>query len=165
MKGCSFTGHRKIDRLHVGKINELIDRAIAYAYSKGCRKFYVGGALGFDTIAAKQIILFRMSHPDTELHVVVPCRNQSDGWSYSQVATYEYILGRADSVEYLSEEYTDGCMRERNQRLVDLSDILIAYVSRYSSGAAQTVRMAEKAGKTVYNLYPSLQASAFDKKI
>ena len=84
---------------------------------------------------------------------------------YSQVATYEYILGRADSVEYLSEEYTDGCMRERNQRLVDLSDILIAYVSRYSSGAAQTVRMAEKAGKTVYNLYPSLQASAFDKKI
>jgi uncharacterized phage-like protein YoqJ len=120
--------------------------------------------MGFDTLAARQIILFRMKHPDAELHVIVPCKTQSDNWSPSQISTYEYILGCADSVEYLNDEYTDNCMRERNQRLVDLSDIIIAYVSRYNSGAAQTVRMAERAGKKVYNLYPSLDALCFSQK-
>ena len=157
MSGCSFTGHRRIESRHFGKIDDLIDRAIAYAYGEGCRKFYVGGALGFDTLAAKRVLLFRMSHPDAELYVIVPCKTQSDGWSASQISAYEYILANADAVEYLNDEYTDGCMRERNQRLVDLSDIVIAYVSRYNSGAAQTVRMAERAGKRVYNLYPSLE--------
>ena len=158
METCSFTGHRRIESRHQPKLTELLDRAVAYAYSQGCRRFYVGGAVGFDTLAAKRVILFRMSHPDTELHVVIPCKNQSDGWSEAQVSVYEYVLSQADSVEYLFDEYTDGCMRLRNQRLADLADILIAYVSRSNSGAAQTARMAEKAGKKVYNLYPSLDA-------
>lgn len=158
MKGCSFTGHRKIEQSHSGRVDELLDRAIAYTYKLGCRHFYVGGALGFDTAAARRVILFRINHPDAQLHVIVPCKNQSDGWSSSQIRMYEYILSCADSVEFLADEYTDGCMRQRNQRLVDLCDILIAYVSRYNSGSAQTVRMAEKAGKKVYNLYPALNA-------
>lgn len=158
MKACSFTGHRRIDPRHYGRIDDLLDRAIAYAYKEGCRRFYVGGAVGFDTLAARRIILFRMSHPDAELHVIVPCRNQYEGWSREQVSMYEYTLSTADSVEYLFDEYTSDCMRLRNQRLVDLADVVIAYVSRYNSGAAQTVRFAEKAGKTVYNLYPTLNA-------
>lgn len=158
MQACSFTGHRKIEEKHIGKIDELLLRAIAYAYGEGCRKFYVGGALGFDTIAAKQVIFFRMSHPDAELHVIVPCKNQCEGWSPSQISMYEYTLSSADHVEYLFENYRDGCMRARNQRLVDLSDIIIAYVARDHSGAAQTVRMAKRSGKTVYNLYPTLDS-------
>ena len=158
MDACSFTGHRTIEKRHLDRIEDLIARAIAYAYSEGCRKFYVGGALGFDTLAAKLVLLFRINHPDTELHVIIPCKNQTDGWSPSQIDTYEYVLGQADSVEFLADQYSDGCMRARNQRLVDLCDVLIAYVSRYSSGAAQTVRMAQRVGKKVYNLYPALDS-------
>ena len=156
MKVCSFTGHRKIERSHFGKIDDLLDRAIAYAYGEGCRHFCVGGAVGFDTLAARRILLFRMTHSDAELHVIAPCKNQCDGWSEAQIGMYEYILGAADCVEFISDEYTKDCMRLRNQRLVDLADMVIAYVSRYNSGAAQTVRFAERAGKTVYNLYPTL---------
>ena len=158
MRSCSFTGHRKIENRHLEQIDGLVDRAIAYAYGEGCRRFFVGGAVGFDTLAARRVLLFRMMHPDTELHVIAPCKNQSDGWSISQIRDYEYILSQADFVEYLFDEYRDGCMRVRNQRLVDLADIVIAYVSRSSSGAAQTARMAERAGKKVYNLYPALDA-------
>ena len=140
------------------KIGDLVSRAIEYAYREGCRDFCVGGALGFDTVAAKSVILFRISHPDTRLLVVAPCRNQADSWSEAQIAMYEYILSSADHVEYVSDDYVDGCMRKRNQRLVDLADMLVAYVSRDYSGAAQTVRMAKSAGKPVYNLYPTLDA-------
>ena len=157
MKVCAFTGHRKIEDRHKGRIDGLLLRAISFAYDNGCRTFVTGGALGFDTLAAREIIRFRMSHPDVRFVVVLPCKNQSDSWSASQVNMYEYTLLNADEIEYVSDEYTDGCMKERNARLADMCDMLIAYVSRPYSGSAQTVRMASAAGKVIYNLYPSLE--------
>ena len=156
MKTCAFTGHRKIEERHRKDIVSLLSRAIAFAYEGGCRDFVTGGALGFDTLAAKEIIRFRMSHPDARLVIILPCRNQSSSWSDSQVSTYEYTLANADEIEYVADEYTDKCMRDRNQRLAERCDMMIAYVSRPYSGSAQTVRMATSSGKTVYNLYPAL---------
>ena len=157
MKSCAFTGHRKIEERHKGRIEDLLLRAISFAYSEGCRTFITGGALGFDTLAAREVIRFRLSHPDARLLIVIPCKNQSESWSPSQISLYEYTLINADEVEYIADIYTDGCMKERNQRLADLSDMMIAYVNRPYSGAAQTVRMAAKDGTPVYNLYPTLE--------
>lgn len=156
MKCCAFTGHRKIVEKHRVSIVPLLSRAIAFAYEGGCRTFMTGGALGFDTLAAKEVIRFRISHPDVRLVIILPCRNQSDAWSESQVSMYEYTLANADEIEYVADEYSDGCMRERNLRLAQRCDMMIAYVARPYSGAAQTVRMADREGKTVYNLYPTL---------
>ena len=156
MKGCSFTGHRQIEHRHRYTVGDLVARAIAYAYGEGCRAFYLGGALGFDTVAAQQVLLFRMSHPDVTLNLVLPCKNQTERWSDSQRDMYEYLLSEADAVEYVSDEYTRSCMSARNRRLVQLCDMLIAYVGHERSGSSQTKRMAEQAGKTVYNLYPNL---------
>lgn len=157
MQACAFTGHRKIEERHKGKIEDILSRAIAFAYEGGCRVFLTGGALGFDTLAAGEVIRFKLSHPDVCLRIILPCRNQSDSWSPSSVSLYEYTLSNADEIEYVCDEYRDDCMKERNQRLADECDMMIAYVSRSYSGAAQTVRMASKAGKIIYNLYPSLE--------
>ena len=70
---------------------------------------------------------------------------------------YNYILSRADEVIYVSEEYTPTCMKERNRYLAEHSDILLSYVSRSNSGAAQTVRMARGKCKEIYNLYSALE--------
>lgn len=155
MKKCSFTGHRVIPYSHSERLDDLLSRAIDFAYSEGCREFYTGGALGFDTMAAKKLIAYRISHSDVRLILVVPCENQAEKWSQSDIGTYEYILSCADEVIFCSEEYTKDCMRQRNEYLADVCDILIAYSGRYSSGSAQTVRMAEARGKAVYNLYKS----------
>lgn len=156
MYSCAFTGHRKIEDRHMDRIGDLLLRAVDYAYSQGCRIFYTGGALGFDTLAARAVIRYRLSHPDVRLYIILPCKNQSESWSEKQVSSYEYTLSNADEVEYVTDDYDDGCMRERNRRLADRCDLMIAYVSRSYSGAAQTVRMADRAGKKIYNLYPSL---------
>ena len=153
MKSCSFTGHRSIDTADVKTLPGLIRRGIEYVYGEGVREFCVGGALGFDTMVAKEIISFRMSHPDIKLILVLPCLDQTDMWSYQQKDMYDFILSQADLVEYTSESYYKGCMRVRNKRLVDRADVVIAYLKRTTSGAAQTVRMAKEAGKIVYNLY------------
>ena len=124
MLSCAFTGHRRIEDRHVGRVEDLLSRAISYAYAEGCRRFITGGALGFDTLAAKEVIRFKMSHPDVTLLIVLPCKNQSDAWSSSQVSLYEYTLANADEIEYVFDEYKDGCMRERNQRLADYHRLL-----------------------------------------
>ena len=160
MKNCSFTGHRHIPDGHMKALSQLLDRAIEYTYSEGCRNFYTGGALGFDTMAARQLIRYKLSHSDMRLIIVVPCKNQDEKWSPSQRDAYEYILANADEIFYCSEEYTKDCMKKRNAYLAEQCDIMIAYSGRTSSGSAQTVRMAESRGKTVYNLYPAVSRSA-----
>jgi uncharacterized phage-like protein YoqJ len=124
------------------------------------RTFFTGGALGFDTLAARQVILFKMSHPDIQLHLIAPCITQADNWTRRQRDAYEFVLRNADHVEYVSDEYTRTCMQIRNQRLANECDMLVVYMSRYNTGTGQTVRMAEKMGKTIFNLYPTLQKSA-----
>ena len=152
IKGCSFTGHRSIPEAHAAKLKELLKRAVEYAYGLGCREFYAGGALGFDTLAAREIIRFRISHPDARLVLILPCINQNELWKDCDTDSYEYILSEADEVRYISEEYTKSCMQKRNQAMVDASSVCIAYLTRPRSGAGQTVRMAEKAGLTVTNV-------------
>ena len=156
MKACSFTGHRQIKYEHRARISELVARAIDYAYNEGCREFITGGALGFDTVAAREIVKFRLAHHDVRFIILIPCFEQDKKWSDAERRLYEYLLKEANEVIFVSEEYTDTCMKERNRRLAERADILIAYVGRQNSGAAQTVRMAEALGRRVYNLYPSL---------
>lgn len=154
MNGCSFTGHRIIPETQAASLEDLVLRAIAYAYAQGCRNFYTGGALGFDTLCAKQIIRFRMSHPDARFILILPCKDQAWKWNGRQIEMYEFTLSSADEIIYVSEEYTPTCMKKRNKSLVDNCDLLIAYVERERSGAGQTVAMARAAEKQVYNLFP-----------
>ncbi len=156
---CAFTGHRRITGGHTGPLVELLDRAIEYAYGQGCRVFLSGGAVGFDTLAARRVLKFRMTHPEVRLELVLPCINQDERWNDVQRDAYEFLLRNADAVRYVTNDYTDGCMKRRNEMLAEEADIVVAYVTRPTSGAAQTVRMAEKLGRLVYNLYPSIEGA------
>ena len=153
MKKCSFTGHRVIADECLEKLSDLLGRAVEYAYSSGCRSFYTGGAVGFDTMAARAVLAYRMSHRDLKLIIAVPCKNQDAKWTEAEKDAYAYILSNADEVVFISEEYTKDCMKRRNEYLASVCDILIAYSGRSASGSAQTVRMAKTLGKEVYNLY------------
>lgn len=151
-KVCSFTGHRMIEEGERERISELLRTAIKYAYTDGCRDFMCGGALGFDTLTAQEIIKFRLQHRDVRLILCLPCMDQADAWSDRSRSMYSHILASADEIIYASESYTDTCMRERNFLLASKCDILIAYCKRPRSGAGQTVRMADSMGKEIINL-------------
>ena len=157
IKACSFTGHRTIPARHKKNIQDLLMRAGEYAYTRGVRSFYAGGAVGFDTLAARAVISFRMTHPDLRLILVLPCKNQSEKWGNAEVSAYEYTLSLADEIVYTAEEYYEGCMKKRNSYLAESCDMLIAYVGKKIGGSAQTLRMVEKLGKEIYNLYPTLE--------
>ena len=155
--GCAFSGHRTIKQSHRAKISPLIARAIEYAYNEGCRTFYSGGAVGFDTLAAQQVIRFRMTHPDVRLILYLPCVDQDAKWSDAQKNMYAHLIREADEAVYISESYSPTCIKTRNEALATLGDIMICYMSHRGSGTGQTVAIAQRLGQRIYNLYPTLE--------
>lgn len=157
---CAFTGHRQIKQEHKKQLPDLLSRAITYAYSQGCRKFIAGGAVGFDTEAARAVLRFRIDHPDVSLVLYLPCLNQDEKWNERQRDAYTFTLSVADEVVYVSEEYSKSCMKRRNQAMADACDMMIAYVGHGRSGSLQTLRLAASQDKPCYNLYFELEKGA-----
>ena len=151
-KNCCFTGHRVIPAAHLSALTAHLDAAIEAMYRYGCRDFYTGGAIGFDTLAAERVLCYRESHADVRLILMLPCRDQCTGWSAEDTAAYYRILNECDMYRYVSDAYDDRAMYRRNMELVGVSDACIAYVTRAASGAGQTLRAAEKSGLATVNL-------------
>ena len=149
---CCFTGHRAIPEEHLGALIPLLDRTVCSLFQSGVRVFRTGGALGFDTVAALTVLKYRSLHPELRLELCLPCRDQQASWSHSSRQVYADIIARADKVTYLHEQYTQGCMLERNRFMVDGSDICVGYCTSDKGGSAYTLRYAEKQGLRVINL-------------
>ena len=147
-----FTGHRHVGRdIDGDKLRNTVLELIKSGYDT----FICGGALGFDTLAARLVLAFRRFYPDIKLHLYLPCNNQDARWSAADRAAYKEILENADSVYMTPVPYYDGCMRERNYKMVDSSSACVCYLSGdMKSGTAQTVRYARKMGLSVINVAP-----------
>ena len=149
---CCFTGHRDFERTVTDRqmliFQKLVDNLIGYGYTT----FVAGGALGFDTVAAEYIIKKREEGCNVRLELVLPCADQDARWGFMQKRRYKKMLKAADSIECLHERYIDGCMQERNRRMVDKSSACVAFCTQNYGGTAGTVRYAKNRGVTVYNV-------------
>lgn len=140
---CFFTGHRQIpDGLY-----EKVCDSIRELYTMGYRNFITGGAIGFDTLAAKAVIALREGElEDIRLYIYIPCREQDKYFSKEQKDEYNKILSLADGAQIISEFYHRGCMHQRNRKMADDSSKCIAYCTKSSGGTAFTVDYAKKKG-------------------
>ena len=149
---CSFTGHRAIPDGMTDYLFQRIKDGVNYLDSHGVKTYLTGGALGFDTLAAKAVIECRNIHKDIRLILVIPCRDQAWGWKQADIETYEHIKELADEAICLSEHYYSGCMHYRNRYLIDNSSACICYLTQAKGGTAYTVTYARKKGLSVFNL-------------
>ena len=148
---CCFTGNRVIsDDLDV--MTAKIQRIIYNMYDRGFTNFVCGGALGFDTMVARQVIKLKRCCKEVKLILVLPCKDQAKKWNYGQRKEYREIKELADEVDILYEEYPgEFCFMERNKKMVDMSSMVVSYV-RHAGGASKTLEYAKKQGKDVYEL-------------
>ncbi len=64
-------------------------------------------------------------------------------------------MEQANSVVYVSREYSRDCMLKRNRFLVDHAACLLAvYNGKPQGGTAMTVRYARKLGRKIITLHP-----------
>ena len=108
-----------------------------------------------DCWASLIVLELRQKNPALKLHLILPHEGQSDKWNDPAQERYLSILKQADSAEYVSHEYYDGCMLDRNHRLVESAGLLLAvYNGERRGGTAATIRYARKQGRRIIILNP-----------
>lgn len=149
---CCFTGHRKIDKPALEKIEEKLYCEIETLIHSGVKYFGCGGALGFDTLAAKTVLSLKKDFSDIRLILVLPCKNQDRYWEKKDQKIFRNILLQTDQIVYTSDCYTQDCMFIRNRHLVDYSHYCICYLNGQRGGTAFTVNYARKKGLQIIHL-------------
>ena len=152
-----FTGHRDIQKSIAFKIPTALKKILREYIAKGACRFRVGGALGFDTVAALCVLELLPEYPHLELELVIPCPEQTRGWSDDCKRVYNYVMKEAKRVECVSNRYTNHCMHDRNRRLVDESQVCIAFLQKSTGGTAYTYSYALRQGLEVINLYDMIK--------
>ena len=142
-KTVCFTGHRIIPPEKGTALSAQLQEEVRTLIQSGYRYFGAGGALGFDTIAEQAVLQLRHDFPQIRLILVLPCKDQTRGWSSADVDVYNEILHQADKVVYTAEHYYRGCMFKRNRHLVDNSSVCICYLTSNHGGTAYTVQYAQ----------------------
>lgn len=120
---------------------------------------YVGGALGFDTDAARVC-----AETAVPFVVAVPFPSQWKRWKLIDQAVYRNMLTYAKRVEYVSKvdpPKSDGVdfgainmMYARNRYMVDRCDIVVAAWDGSRGGTGHFVEYARQKGKEIIVLTP-----------
>ena len=158
MKTCCLTGHRpkgfpwdyanKKCMEHKSYL-ALLREKVVELISDGYRHFISGGALGADSDFAEIVIDLRKSaYPDITLEIAVPCPNQDLKWGTKDKHRYKKICKAADSVNLISEKYTNFCMQIRNEYMVDQSDfVIVVWNGEKQGGTYRTFQYTQRKKK------------------
>ena len=145
----AFTGHRSYSRRN----DSIIEREVKTLYDIGARRFRVGMAEGFDLAAACVVLMHKREHPDIVLEIFIPWHEFATTFSTTNRHLYNLIVAQASEIHYISEEYHLGVYQERNEAMVDGSDLVVAWWNHKPSGTANTIRYARKVGCPVKNIF------------
>ena len=139
----------KIERI-IKRLNDEIENLMC----QGVTDFISGGCFGFDPIAASLIVAKKKAGCNIKLIFALSYRNQYERWNENQKHLYHSLLKEADEVQYVSDEYNDGCMKKRNYHMVDCSAYCVCALlnTKARSGTGQTVRYAQRKGVCIINI-------------
>lgn len=171
---CAFTGHRpksfpwKYNETAFDCIllKEVLAAQIKALTDRGVTDFLSGMAQGTDLWCSQIILDLKKKNPVLKLHCILPYKGQADKWSALAREKYNVILEQADSVDYVSRTYYDGCMIDRNHRLVESAGLLLAvYNGARRSGTGATVRYAQKLGREICIIDPVTRSISYNYKL
>ena len=159
---CCLTGHRVIP---LGEEKKIMVHArnilLRLIREKNVRYFGVGGAVGFDMMAAEYLLDLK-AHKEHQLKIIsvlpYPAWRETEDWTDELRRREENILRACDKVVYVRPEFETGVFLLRDRKLVDGSAWCVSYCNRPRTGTAYTVKYALDRGVKVFN------ASSFSLK-
>ena len=152
METCCFTGHRDIPPGLIPSLTEVVKGQIKALFSQGVIYYGVGGAVGFDTLAAEVLFELRVEHPQIKVILVYPFNGFDSRWQEGQRTRYRALLPKYDKRVCVSQTPGRDAYLMRDRHLVDCSAHCVAFCSRSYGGTAYTMRYARENGRQVYNL-------------
>ena len=149
---CFFTGHRDIYPGDEGKIRIRLKYHIDPLIRKDVKHFGVGGAIGFDMLAAEYILYLRDDvKKKIKLISVLPYPDYYSEWPEELIEKQKQIIRRSDKIVYTSSSFFNDVYAIRNDHLLASSGYCIAYCRKTTGGTANTVRKALEEKIPVYN--------------
>lgn len=154
-KTCCFSGHRELPAEKVQQLATEIEKAVRDLIVKhGVCYFGVGGAIGFDTLAAKVLFQMRKSEfPQIKVILVYPFDGYTRWWTREQKREYRMLLPKYDKVVCVVDQAGKEAYLWRNRHLVDGSGYCIYYCTRKDGGTAYTVAYAKTRGLHMIGLH------------
>ena len=152
---CCLTGHRVIPP---GEEKKIMVRAqnilLRLIREKNVRYFGVGGAVGFDMLAAEYLLELK-AHRERQIKVIsvlpYPAWQETEDWTDALRLREDRILRACDKIVYVRPEFEKRVFLLRDQKLVDGSAYCVSYCNRPRTGTAYTVKYAMDHGVKVYN--------------
>ncbi|MBQ8568145.1 MAG: DUF1273 family protein [Oscillospiraceae bacterium] len=179
-KTVCFSGHRpeklpdkgSLSSQPVKTLRSLLQSEIDSAVNDGYTEFIVGMARGIDLWAGEMVTDMICRNNIYRLTAVFPYRGYEKCYKGYELWVSNRILSHCSEIIYLNEQYYRGCMKERNEYMVDHSSRLIAVVDNMRSGTGQTIRYAKSQGLETHildikKLFPQTdpdQTDLFDTK-
>ena len=141
----AFFGHRYIDNMFL--VEERLEKHFRrLMQEKQYVDFLVGRNGDFDQIVSSTVKRLKRSYRDDNSYLVLVL----------PYGTEEYFEEYYDEIEVsyeASKAHPKSAIQIRNREMVDRADLIICYIEEKHGGAYQTVKYAEKAGKTIINLF------------
>ena len=168
---CCFSGHRpeKLDEPEE-QVKAWLRTQIESAIAGGYTTFVSGCAMGVD-IWAGQIVLeikadqrFETGSSDIHLIAATPWPGFANRWSDEWKKAYNELLHAADLVVNVCDHYHNGVFQQRNEWMVDHSNLVIAYYNGAPGGTRNTIEYAEKKGVAVVTNNPEYKPKEKKRK-
>ena len=151
MENCCFIGHRFLKKGTRNGIKRQLRATIERLIQQGVTSFVCGGSFGFGLLAGYIVWEFKEKHTDIKFTLMLPCRDYSTFRLYQRPEALAELIAVADEVIYLSEDYYAGCKRQRNMKMLETSQYLVAYMID-DGGTAGVLDTAREMGLSVINL-------------
>ena len=134
----TFCGHAEIAQLD--NLRSWLISTIEPLILDGADTFYFGGYGSFDSLAATVLRELKKTYPHIQLVLVLAYLNRN-----TDTSGYDSTL-----YPELEEVPPRFAISKRNERMVDLSDVVVAYVTHGWGGAAKTLEYAKRKRKVIH---------------
>ena len=133
----TFCGHAQISQSE--KIEKWLYAVTQKLIEQGATTFYLGGYGAFDFLAASVLRAQKKRYPQIELVLVLAYLNTGRNTSGYDSTVYPPL-------ETVPHRFT---ISHRNRWMIEVSDVVVAYVLHDWGGAATTLRCAKQKKKQI----------------
>ena len=139
----TFCGHSTIYGEDLDIVKQRLYEEIKQAILCGAEEFLFGGYGEFDLLCARAVKEIKKKYPNIKSVLVVPYIDE--GYNKELYDCSEY-----PPIENVPKRFA---IIKRNEYMVEISDVVIAYVKYSTGGAYRTYSSAVRKGKNVINLF------------
>lgn len=134
----TFCGHAEIAQSD--NVRSWLISTLEPLITDGADTFYLGGYGAFDSLAASVLRELKKTCPHIQIILVLAYLNRNTDTSGYDATLYPE----------LEEVPPRFAISKRNERMVDMADVVVAYVTHSWGGAAKTLEYATRKRKVIH---------------